>query len=370
MNLSTNLIKKSIHEEVADLLGSDDAETIDVFPLISETVEKRYPLLPEEFKSDIASSVANDVTGYGFLEDLLKDENVNEIMINNQNTVFLEKSGRFERIEVDFTKQELLRLIQKIANSVGARCDLSSPIVDAWMKDGSRFHAVIPPIAPDGPYLTIRKFKSNSYSLNDYCLDQKYERIVSELIDDSKNVVVAGGTSSGKTTLLNCLIQKVEASQRVVSIEETAELNVAHSHWVRLLARTPNSEGTGVVSMGDLVKASLRMRPDRIVVGEVRSAEAFDLIQALNTGHGGSLCTIHANGPREVVGRIASLAMFAHPGFDYQALVSQVCFGIDAVIYVKRSNSGHRIIESITAIDRENQIPRLVDLVTGKISDV
>lgn len=370
MNLSTNLMKKTIHEEVVDLLGIDHAENRDVFPLISETVEKRYPLLPEELKNNIASSVVNDVTGYGFLEDLLKDENVNEIMINNQNAIFLEKCGRFERIEVDFTRQELFRLIQKIASSVGARCDLSSPIVDAWMKDGSRFHAVIPPIAPDGPYLTIRKFTSNSYSLNDFCFDQQCERIVCDIIDDSKNVVVAGGTSSGKTTLLNCLIQKVDANQRVISIEETAELKVAHNHWIRLLARTSNSEGAGTVSMGDLVKASLRMRPDRIVVGEVRSAEAFDLIQALNTGHGGSLCTIHANGPREVVGRIASLAMFAHPGFDYQALVTQVCFGIDAIIYVKKTSSGHRIIESITAIDRENQIPRMVDLITGKISDV
>lgn len=359
-----------IHNEIIENIGELTIEDKMLFQLVSNNVEEHYPLISSEEKTELAHSVINDVTGYGFLEYLLEDQNVNEIMINSTGCAFVDRFGVLEKIDLKTNEQELTRLIQKIATSCGTRCDTSSPIVDAWLADGSRVHGVLPPIAADGPYITIRRFISRSFDLDQFCKSEVQVQRIKDLVSGSKNVVVAGGTSSGKTTLLNCLIHYVDHNERIVSIEETAELKTDHPHWVRLLARVSNSEGAGKVSLGDLVKASLRMRPDRIVVGEVRSAEAFDLIQALNTGHDGSLCTIHANGPYEVIHRMASLAMFAHPGLDYEAIISQICFGIDAIIYVSKNNTGQRFIESISHVKRAGKSSSIVDEETGEISNV
>ena len=219
---------------------------------------------------------------------------------------------------------------------------MASPIIDAWIRDGSRVHCVLPPIAANGPYLTIRRFISQTYDLENFCINELQVSLVRQLVSEAKNIVVAGGTSSGKTTLLSSLINQVDHNQRIVAIEETSELTSEHPHVVKLLARSSNSEGAGQITVGELVKASLRMRPDRIVVGEVRSEEAFDLVQALNTGHAGSLCTIHANGPAEVIHRMASLPMFAHPVLDYHAIVNQICFGIYCIISANKNLPGIR----------------------------
>lgn len=370
MTTITKTHREFIHNEVVEDIGELPIEDEMLFQLVSNNVEEHYPLISSEEKSKLTHSVINDVTGYGFLEYLLEDQNVNEIMINSTGCAFVDRCGVLERVELKTSEEELTRLIQKIAASCGARCDTSSPIVDAWLADGSRVHGVLRPVAADGPYITIRRFIFRSFELEQFCKSKEQIQCIKELVSSSKNIVVAGGTSSGKTTLLNCLIHLVNHNERIVSIEETAELNTDHPHWVRLLARVANSEGAGKVSLGDLVKASLRMRPDRIVVGEVRSAEAFDLVQALNTGHDGSLCTIHANGPYEVIHRMASLAMFAHPGLDYEAIVSQICFGIDAIVYVSRNSSGQRCIESISKVKRDGKTSSIVNEESGEINNV
>ncbi len=341
-----------VHNDVLAYVN-EHGSSGDVAQLVNSHVESRFPLMSHRDKNVLATNVLHDVMGYGFLEHFLADERANEIMINSSTCAFIDRDGEMASVFIDTTNEELVRLAQKIATSVGARCDVSSPILDAWLTDGSRVHVVLPPIAADGPYITIRKFISSSYELKQFCSNDIQEKQVSDLIDDSRNVIVAGGTSSGKTTLLNCMMHRVDVDQRIVTIEETAELSSRHPHCLRLVARTANSEGAGAITMGDLVKASLRMRPDRIVVGEVRSAEAFDLIQALNTGHDGSLCTIHANGPQEVVHRLASLAMFAHPGLDYRAIVTQIAHGLDVIIYVRKTPSG-RVIDSLSQVTYED----------------
>ena len=359
-----------VHNDVIAQLGESSIDHESVDAIIRSSVNNRYPLMSTDEKSRLISSLIHDVTGYGFLEELLNDESVNEIMINSSSTVYLDKAGVFHKVDIQTTNEELVRLVQKIAGSIGARCDVSSPIVDAWLDDGSRMHAVLPPIAADGPYITIRRFIARSFELHQFCEDESQERSIRDIISCARNVIVAGGTSSGKTTLLNCMIHHVDKNQRVVSIEETAELHTDHPHCVRLLARAANSEGAGAVCLGDLVKASLRMRPDRIVVGEVRGKEAFDLVQALNTGHDGSLCTIHANGPREVIHRLASLAVFAQPGLDYQAILTQVVYGIDTIIFVKKSTNGRRVINSISRIQRDENHFQILNTFTGETSYV
>lgn len=345
-------LQSDIHNDILEYVN-EFGESDDVTQLVHSRIESRFPLLSHEDKSTLTINVLNDVVGYGFLEHLLSDDQTNEIMINSSSCAYIDRRGVMSSVPLETTNDELIRLAQKIAHSVGSRCDVSTPILDAWLADGSRVHVVLPPVAADGPYITVRRFIARSFELNQFCANSEQEELIKRIVDSEQNVVVAGGTSSGKTTLLNCLMHEIHPEQRIVTIEETAELQTDHPHCLRLLARTANSEGAGEVTLGHLVKASLRMRPDRIVVGEVRSSEAFDLIQALNTGHDGSLCTIHANGPQEVIHRLASLAMFAHPGLDYRAIISQIAHGIDAIIFVRRTKDG-RLIESINCVEHDN----------------
>lgn len=362
--------KTKVHSAIVNLIAEKQFSNDEIKNLVLSQVEDNYPLLSLQNKHELTKDILHDVTGYGFLENYLYDEAINEIMINSTSCGYIDRQGQFYRIDINTSEEELTRLIQKIASVSGTRCDGASPIMDAWLADGSRVHAVLRPIAADGPYLTIRKFISRSFSLSQFCETQSQQELVRDLINKSKNIVVAGGTSTGKTTLLNCMLHKVDHQQRVVSIEETAELHCDHPHWLRLVARGANSEGAGKIGLGDLVKASLRMRPDRIVVGEVRSAEAFDLVQALNTGHDGSLCTIHANRAEEVIHRMASLALFAHPGLDYSAILTQVSYGIDAIIYVARKQSGKRFIKSISLVSLHDGRTQIQDIISGDKSYV
>lgn len=337
---------REIHESVVGELQSES----DVNEVVRSTVSQQYPLLPQKQQDSIISRVLNEVRGYGFLEDLLARDDVNEIMINSHDQIFIDASGVMEKIDIDIDIEDCFHLAQKLAAQVGGRCDVSSPILDAWLHDGSRVHVVLPPIAPHGPCITIRRFLNMSFEFSHFVETDSQHEQLRELVELRRNIIVAGGTSSGKTTLLNCFMNQCEENERVISIEETKELHTDHTHWVSLIARESNSEGSGKVSLGELVKASLRMRPDRIIVGEVRSHEAFDLIQALNTGHDGSMCTVHANGPVEVVHRLASLAMLAHPGLEYDALIRQIVFGIDVIVYVARKENGFRKVESINEV--------------------
>lgn len=365
MTTDLDVVKDAIHESILDVIREDDLDSSRLESEVLDLIDSEFPLLTKQEKCLVSNNIFNDVTGFGFLEELLALENVNEIMINSTSTGYLDQEGEIVPFELDTNKEELVRLIQKIASQIGTRCDMSSPILDAWLPDGSRVHGVMPPIAVDGPYLTIRRFADRKCDLTSFSTDLDHLELINQLVQTKKNIVVAGATSSGKTTFLNCLLNEIDPNERIVSIEETAELNSDHPHFVRLISRSENSEGAGKVSLGDLVKASLRMRPDRIIVGEVRSFEAFDLVQALNTGHEGSLCTVHANGPAEVIHRITSLAMLAHKGLDHNAIKEQVCFGVNAIIFVKRNQSGERNIESISLVEHESGRALVRNLFSG-----
>ena len=356
----SNLIsdaKKTLHERVVSRVQNHQNDLdgqMSIRDIVKSEIDLGFPLLDKKASELLYESMMSDVSGYGLLDIYIGDETINEIMINSPTKMFIDRKGKIDEVAIETTSDELIRIIQKIAAGVGARFDTASPIVDAWLDNGSRFHGVMAPIAADGPYLTIRKFIEQSLDLDQFYPTRIQKEILIDAIKKSKNIVVAGGTSSGKTTLLNTLIHLIPSSERIVSIEETAELATSHEHFVRLIARTSNSEGVGTITMGDLVKASMRMRPDRIIVGEVRSGEALDLLQALNTGHDGSLCSVHANGPNEVIQRIATLALFSGAQIPFEALVTQVYFGVDLIVYVKRLNNGNMIIESISQINRDN----------------
>ena len=362
--------QERIHSEVLAKLDFIEDTKAELPQLVSESIENRFPLMSVSEKKFLSLDVINEVLGYGFLEGLLSDKLVNEIMINSCNQVFVDRNSVFERVSIEVSKADLVNLSQKIAAAVGSRCDISSPILDAWLTDGSRVHVVLPPIAPDGPCITIRRFIEKKIQLEQFCSNTEQLNIIKALISERKNIVVAGATSSGKTTLLNCLMQEMPIIERIVSVEETAELSCTHPHWVRLLSRQSNSEGVGQITIGDLVKATLRMRPDRIVVGEVRGVEAFDLMQALNTGHDGSLCTIHANGPAEVISRLSSLALLAHPGLNLESIKSQFCFGIDAIVFVAKNKEGQRLIKTISDLKQSNGASRIFNSETGEAIDV
>ena len=367
--ISKNL-QEQIHLKIVEELENPKVNEEVLENIVSKNIDFDYPLLSLSDKSKLSTDVVNEILGYGFLENLLGDENANEIMINSPKEIYVDRNGEFQKIHIDVNENDLIKLTQKIAGAIGARCDVSSPILDAWLTDGSRVHVVLPPIAPDGPCITIRRFLKHNFSIKDFCHSEVYEEAIQQLIVERKNLVIAGPTSSGKTTFLNALMNEIPKSERIVSVEETSELSTSHLHWIRLVTRKPNSEGVGSISLGDLVKATLRMRPDRIVVGEVRSVESFDLMQALNTGHDGSLCTIHANSPVEVISRLASLSLLAHPGLNYESIKTQFCFGIDAVIYVTRESSGERKIKSISYLQRKGSSPCLIDFETGDKIDV
>ena len=368
--MSIREYQEQIHTEIIEKLEFLEDCDGQLPALISQSIENSYPLMSGSEKDTLSLDVLNEVLGYGFLENLLEDTRVNEIMINQSSQVYIDRNSKFDQIYVDINKDDLVKLAQKIAVAVGARCDTSSPILDAWLRDVSRVHVVLPPIAPDGPCITIRRFVEKKIALKQFCRNEQYLQAMQTLVLQRKNIVVAGATSSGKTTLLNCLMQEMPATERIVSVEETAELSCSHPHWVRLLSRRSNSEGAGEISLGDLVKATLRMRPDRIVVGEVRSVEAFDLMQALNTGHDGSLCTIHANGPLEVISRLSSLALLAHPGLNLESIKAQFCFGIDAIVFVTRDKSGQRFVKSISHLNRVGGSQHIFDFETGEKFDV
>lgn len=344
----TSVDSKTIHSEVLSHLrqGADDIES-----LVRGSVDRNYPLLDDEDSRDVIESVLNDIVGYGFLERYLRDDSINEIMINSPTDGYIERNGVFEAIELHTTDEELVRLAQKIASEIGGRFDPATPILDAWLSDGSRVNAVMPPIAAKGMCITIRKFPNRQREIIDFCGDKHVADYVTSLIESRHNIIIAGGTSTGKTSFLGACMNEVESCQRIITIEETSELISSHRHWIRLISRSANTEGTGQISLSDLVKTSLRMRPDRLIVGEVRSHEAFDLIQALNTGHDGSMGTIHANGPEEVLYRLTSLALFAHQGLDHHSLLTQASFGVDDVIFIRRLGDSRRVIDSIHSVD-------------------
>ncbi len=347
----THDVKQRVH---ARLLRSPEVTELDgpgrtpaVRARLAELLRDEEPLLPAARFERLLGELTDEVAGLGPLEPLLAAPDVTEVMVNGPGRAYIERRGRLERVELPLDAAGIVRLVERVVAPLGLRLDRSSPMVDARLPDGSRLHAVVPPLAIDGPCVTIRRFGTRPVLLEAFGLDDHVTSFLRWCVGAGCNVLVAGGTSAGKTTLLNALSGAIPDVERVVTIEETAELRLRQPHVVRLEARPPNAEGAGAVSVRELVRAALRMRPDRIVVGEVRGGEALDMLQALNTGHDGSLSTVHANGATESLARIETLVLLAGVGLPIAAIRAQVATALDIVVHVARRRDGARRVEAV-----------------------
>jgi pilus assembly protein CpaF len=304
----------------------------------------------------VTRRIEDEVMGHGPLEPLLFDPSISDILVNGPRQVYVERFGKLEPTEVQFNDDaHLMNIIDRIVSAVGRRVDESSPMVDARLKDGSRVNVIIPPLALDGPMMSIRRFRVELLSVADLIrlgtIDDSLAKVLSAIVRGRMNVVISGGTGTGKTTLLNILSGYVPASERIITIEDSAELQLQQPHVVRLETRPPNIEGKGGVSQRDLVRNALRMRPDRIIVGEVRGAEALDMLQAMNTGHDGSLTTIHANSPRDALGRIETMVSMTGITFPIRALRAQMASAINIVLQIARDEDGRRRLVSLQEVN-------------------
>ncbi len=324
-------------------------------------------LAPHE-KAQISKQISDIVLGLGPLEEFTDDPTVTEIMVNGADQIYVERNGKLEHTGARFHNDEQLRrTIDKIVSKVGRRIDESSPYVDARLPDGSRVNAVIPPLSLDGPSLTIRRFSSDPYRTDDLVEFGTLSKNVAEFLDacvrGRMNVLVSGGTGAGKTTTLNVLSSYIPEDERILTIEDAAELKLQQPHVVRLESRPPNIEGKGQVAIRDLVRNALRMRPDRIIVGEVRGGEAIDMLQAMNTGHDGSICTVHANSPRDVLSRLETMTLMAGMELTVRAIREQISSAIDVIVHQERMKDGTRRITAVSeVVGMEGDIITLQDV--------
>lgn len=322
---------------------------------LSQVIDaEQVPLTPDE-RRRLIQDVADDVLGYGPLQRLLDDEDITEIMVNRADQIYIERRGQLVLADTSFKSEEhLRRVIERIVSKVGRRIDESSPFVDARLEDGSRVNAVIPPLAVNGSSLTIRKFSKTPLTVEKLISFGTLTPEMAELLDAcvkaKLNIIVSGGTGTGKTTLLNVLSSFLPHGDRIVTIEDAVELQIQQQHVVRLESRPPNTEGKGAVTIRDLVRNSLRMRPDRIVIGEVRGGESLDMLQAMNTGHDGSLSTVHANSPRDAVARLETLVLMAGMDLPLRAIREQLASAVNLVIQISRLRDGTRRITHVTEV--------------------
>jgi len=341
LNAVEHLTPEQLRKELGNLLAT----------LIEETA---IPLNHQE-RSRLVTDLKNEIMGLGPLEPLLADPSVSEIMVNGSQNIYIEKSGRIERTDIRFgDDNHLMTIIDKIVSRVGRRVDESSPMADARLPDGSRVNAIIPPLALEGPVLTIRRFAVVPLQMQDLIekntLTPAMAELLSALVKVKCNIVISGGTGTGKTTMLNILSGFIPHNERIVTIEDTAELQLQQDHVIRLETRAPNIEGKGEITMRALVKNSLRMRPDRIVLGEVRSAEVIDMLQAMNTGHEGSLTTVHANTPRDALGRLENLVGLGGINLPGKALRQLISSSLHFIVQITRLDDGSRKVTSIQEV--------------------
>jgi pilus assembly protein CpaF len=335
------LTPEQVHAEVSRL-----AEAV--------LAQEAMPLSVSE-RERLVNDVQHELFGLGPLEPLLKDPTISDILVNTHDTIYIERRGKLERTNVTFKDDEhLMRVIERIVSSIGRRIDESSPMVDARLQDGSRVNAIIPPLSIDGPVVSIRRFGSDplkmSSLIENKALTKEIADMLQMVVHARLNVLISGGTGAGKTTLLNALSAYIPETERIVTIEDSAELQLQQPHVVRLETRPPNIEGRGEVTQRDLVRNSLRMRPDRIVIGEVRGGEAIDMLQAMNTGHDGSLTTVHANTPRDALSRLETMIQMTGMRLSDRAMRQQVSSAINLVVQVARMSDGSRRITSISEI--------------------
>jgi pilus assembly protein CpaF len=329
---------------------------------VAELLRDEEPLLSAARLELLVAELTDEIAGLGPLEPLLADPEVTEVMVNGPGRAYVERAGRLEPVSLALDERDIVRLVERVVAPLGLRLDRSSPMVDARLPDGSRVHAVIPPLAIDGPHVTIRRFGTRAVPLEAFGLDATSAAFLAWAVEAGWNVLVAGGTSAGKTTLLNALSRAIPPGERIVTIEETAELRLAQSHVVRLESRPSNAEGAGAVSVRDLVRTALRMRPDRVVVGEVRGGEALDMLQALNTGHDGSLSTVHANSAFDALSRLETLVLLADIGLPIAAIRAQLVSAVDGVVHVVRHRGGARrvaVIAEVVVLDERPSVREL-----------
>jgi pilus assembly protein CpaF len=371
-------VKASVHQALLDSLGPQlydphldqgELETR-VRHTLQEVIDSEETPLSLADRTRIAQEVADEILGHGPLEPLLRDSEISEIMVNGPDSIYVERAGRLYPVDARFTSDaHLRRTIDKIVGRVGRRVDEASPLVDARLPDGSRVNAVIPPIALDGSILTIRKFSADPFTDNDLIafgtFTPKVRDFLLACVRGRRNIVISGGTGSGKTTLLNVISSFIPEDERIVTIEDAAELQLKQDHVLRLESRPANIEGRGLIPIRELVKNSLRMRPDRIVVGEVRDGAALDMLQAMNTGHDGSITTAHANTPRDCLSRLETMVLMAGVDLPVRAIREQVAGAVDMVIQQARLKDGSRRVTAITeVVGMEGDVITMQDLFT------
>ena len=342
--------------------------------IVSEIIQIKNVVMSIAEQEELLEDICNDVLGYGPLEPLLARDEIADIMVNGADTTFIEVGGKVQKTGVRFAdNMQLMNICQRIVSQVGRRVDESSPICDARLPDGSRVNVIAPPLAIDGPVLTIRKFKRDRLDLEQLVrigTIAPYTRTVLEIIGRVRcNVLISGGTGSGKTTLLNCLTGSIDHDERIITCEDSAELQLQQPHVVRLETRPPNLEGEGEIKMRDLVRNCLRMRPERIIVGEVRGAEAFDLLQAMNTGHDGSMGTLHCNSPREAISRLESMIMMGGYQLPVRTIREMIVGSVDIIVQVARLRDGSRKVTHITEVlGMEGDVVTLQNLVVYEVT--
>ena len=342
--------------DLAQLARLDtDSAREEIRDIVNEIIAIKNIVMSISEQEELLDDICNDVLGFGPLEPLLSRDDISDIMVNGSGTVYIEVKGKIQKTGIRFRdNQQLLNICQRIVSQIGRRVDKSSPICDARLPDGSRVNAIVPPLAIDGPALTIRKFKKDKLTLDQLVkfgtITQQGAEILRIIGRCRVNTLVSGGTGSGKTTLLNCLTGFIDDDERIITCEDAAELQLQQPHVVRLETRPPNLEGEGQVTMRDLVRNCLRMRPERIIVGEVRGPEAFDLLQAMNTGHDGSMGTLHANSPREALSRLESMITMGGFSLPSRTIREMVSGSVDVVVQAARLRDGSRKITHITEV--------------------
>ena len=368
-------LKIKIHQQMIEELGLQATEGEHGEPLqarleklVAEAIDREVTFIPKGEKQRIITEIVDEAIGFGPIHPLLNDESVTEIMVNGPQQVYVERNGKLELTDIVFRNDEhVMHIIEKIVAPIGRRIDESSPMVDARLPDGSRVNAVIPPISLVGPSITIRKFAREPFTIDDLLnfdtLNLEMAAFLEAAVKARLNIVVSGGTGSGKTSTLNVLSSFIPHDERIVTIEDAAELQLHQEHVVSLETRPSNIEGKGAVTVRDLVRNALRMRPDRIVVGEVRSGEALDMLQAMNTGHDGSLTTGHANSPRDMLSRLETMVLMAGMELPVRAIREQIASAVDVIVQQSRLRDGSRKITHITEVQgMEGDVIVLQDL--------
>lgn len=373
------ILKGKIHEQLVSEIDSKLLKNADqedqnqelkekVGQVVQQVIDEKQLTLSRIESQVLLNQIIDEVTGFGPINSLIQDPEVSEVMVNGPKQVFVERQGRLELTEITFRDNEhVMHIIDKIVAPLGRRIDESSPMVDARLPDGSRVNAIIPPLALNGPTITIRKFAADPLTIDDLIafgtLTAEMAEFIEACVKARLNIVVSGGTGSGKTTLLNVLSSFIPADERIITIEDAAELQLRQTHVVSLESRPPNIEGRGAVTIRDLVRNSLRMRPDRIVIGEVRGGEALDMLQAMNTGHDGSMTTGHANSPRDMLARLETMVLMAGVDLPVRAIREQIASAIDLIIQQARLKDGSRKVIQITEVQGiEGEVITLQDI--------